>query len=101
MVTPTATDAERLWHDVRCMADPGAVELFPAWDTLPFERVSPEVQTMGQRLSVLWRLRWGDDRGPGRTQAHRHRSGAVAPRGASLRKGRPPVASGPRRPPAR
>jgi transcription-repair coupling factor (superfamily II helicase) len=55
-VTPTATDAERLWHDLRCLTDPGAVELFPAWDTLPFERVSPEVQTMGQRLKVLWRL---------------------------------------------
>jgi transcription-repair coupling factor (superfamily II helicase) len=56
VVTPTATDAERLWHDLRSFADPAAVELFPAWDTLPFERVSPEVQTMGQRLRVLWRL---------------------------------------------
>ncbi len=56
VVTPTATDAEHLWHDLRSFADPGTVELFPAWDTLPFERVSPEVKTMGQRLRVLWRL---------------------------------------------
>ena len=56
VVTPTATDAEHLWQDLRSLADPGIVELFPAWDTLPFERVSPEVQTMGQRLRVLWRL---------------------------------------------
>ena len=29
-----------------------AVELFPAWETLPFERVSPGVETMGRRLRV-------------------------------------------------
>ncbi len=56
VVTPTATDAEHLWHDLRSFVDASTVELFPAWDTLPFERVSPEVQTMGQRLRVLWRL---------------------------------------------
>ena len=31
--------------------------MFPAWETLPFERVSPSVETMGQRLELLWRLR--------------------------------------------
>src|SRR6185436_14293206 len=35
----------------------GDVVHFPAWETLPFERVSPSVETMGQRLEVLWRLR--------------------------------------------
>ena len=30
---------------------------FPGWETLPFERVSPSVETMGQRLEMLWRLR--------------------------------------------
>ncbi|HLH27865.1 MAG TPA: hypothetical protein VKW77_03055, partial [Acidimicrobiales bacterium] len=34
----------------------GPVELFPAWETLPFERVSPDVATMGRRLRLLWRL---------------------------------------------
>ena len=33
------------------------VELFPAWETLPFERVSPGVETMGRRLRTMWRLR--------------------------------------------
>ncbi len=28
----------------------------PAWETLPFERVSPDVATMGQRLAVLWQV---------------------------------------------
>ena len=42
----------------------------PAWETLPFERVSPSVETMGRRLEVLWRLRTmpsgcrGDRRAP-------------------------------------
>ena len=30
--------------------------MLPAWETLPFERVSPEVETMGRRLAVLWGL---------------------------------------------
>ena len=39
---------------------PTSVELFPAWETLPFERVSPSVETMGRRLRTMWRLRTGD-----------------------------------------
>ena len=35
----------------------GQVAVFPAWETLPFERVSPSVETMGRRLELLWRLR--------------------------------------------
>jgi transcription-repair coupling factor (superfamily II helicase) len=30
--------------------------VLPAWETLPFERVSPEVETMGRRLALLWGL---------------------------------------------
>ena len=36
---------------------PDSVVLFPAWETLPFERISPSVETMGRRMDVLWRLR--------------------------------------------
>ncbi len=32
------------------------VDVFPAWETLPFERVSPAVETMGRRLRTIWRL---------------------------------------------
>jgi len=56
VVVPTAADAERLAHDLAAFLPAGTVELFPAWDTLPFERVSPDVGTMGLRLRVLWRL---------------------------------------------
>ena len=37
--------------------------LFPAWETLPFERVSPSVETMGRRLRAMWRLSHRDDTG--------------------------------------
>jgi transcription-repair coupling factor (superfamily II helicase) len=56
VVTPTVLAAERLSHDVGAFLGDDAVELFPAWDTLPFERVSPELSTMGRRLRLLWRL---------------------------------------------
>jgi transcription-repair coupling factor (superfamily II helicase) len=59
VAVPTAAEAERLAHDLGQFLDPDAVELFPAWETLPFERVSPSLATMGRRLRVLWRLRTG------------------------------------------
>ena len=57
LAVPTAAEAERLAHDAGQMLGTDAVELFPAWQTLPFERVSPNVKTMGRRLRVMWRLR--------------------------------------------
>jgi transcription-repair coupling factor (superfamily II helicase) len=57
VATPTTGDAERLTNDLRAYLGPDAVDLFPAWETLPFERVSPSVETMGRRLRTLWHLR--------------------------------------------
>jgi transcription-repair coupling factor (superfamily II helicase) len=54
---PTGTDAGQLYDDLVQYMPDGDVVLFPAWETLPFERVSPSVETMGKRLEVLWRLR--------------------------------------------
>src|SRR5918995_6111184 len=56
LAVPTSTEAERLAHDLAAYLGDEAVELFPAWETLPFERVSPGVETMGRRMQVLWRL---------------------------------------------
>ena len=69
VVTATVADAERMAHDLSTFLGPESVELFPAWDTLPFERVSPEVSTMGQRLHVLWRLGLGASPPGGRAPA--------------------------------
>jgi len=57
VAVPTSTDAERLAHDLRAFLSPEDVDLFPAWETLPFERVSPGVEAMGRRLRTMWRLR--------------------------------------------
>ncbi len=54
---PTGTAAGQLYDDLQQFMPEGDVMLFPAWETLPFERVSPSVETMGRRLEVLWRIR--------------------------------------------
>ncbi len=54
--TPTQAEAERLASDAAAVLGTDRVLHFPAWETLPFERVSPGVETMGQRLRVLHRL---------------------------------------------
>ena len=54
---PTGTDAGQLFDDLSQYMPDGDVLLYPAWETLPFERVSPSVETMGRRMEVLWRLR--------------------------------------------
>ena len=68
IVTPTAVAASQMAHDLAVFAsdassDPSdsslSVDVFPAWETLPFERISPEVHTMGRRLRLLWALGGG------------------------------------------
>src|SRR5438270_1543388 len=57
VAVPTTGDAERLAHDLAAFLGADEVDVFPAWETLPFERVSPSVATMGRRLRVMWRMR--------------------------------------------
>ena len=59
LAVPTGAEAERLVRDLGQFLGAGEVEYFPAWETLPFERVSPSFETMGRRLRVMWRLRSG------------------------------------------
>ena len=57
VAVPTGTAAAAAGRRPRSSSSPPEdVELFPAWETLPFERVSPSVEAMGRRLRVLWRL---------------------------------------------
>jgi len=60
VVTPSAQDAERYGADLATWLGPRRVGVFPAWETLPFERVSPGVETMGRRLDVMSRLHAGN-----------------------------------------
>ena len=57
---PTGTMAAQLVDDLVQYLPPTDVAQFPGWETLPFERVSPSVETMGQRLDVMWRMREPD-----------------------------------------
>ncbi|MDQ2750145.1 MAG: transcription-repair coupling factor [Actinomycetota bacterium] len=55
-VTSTGREAEDLLAALRCLLPPDTVALYPGWETLPHERLSPRADTVGQRLAVLRRL---------------------------------------------
>ncbi|MFM9086220.1 MAG: transcription-repair coupling factor [Acidimicrobiia bacterium] len=57
VVVPSGADAAVLRDDLAAYLGDRDVALLPAWETLPFERVSPSVETMSRRLEVAWRLR--------------------------------------------
>jgi transcription-repair coupling factor (superfamily II helicase) len=61
IVTATTREAEDLLAALRCFLDPERVADFPAWETLPHERLSPRSDTVGKRLAVLRRLRHPDE----------------------------------------
>ena len=56
VVAPTNAEAEKLFNDLKMFLGFEKVDFFPSWETLPFERISPGVETMGKRLRVLHRL---------------------------------------------
>ena len=50
-------EAEHLARDVQAFLGDRGADVFPGWEVLPGEPVSPSVETMGRRLQVLARLR--------------------------------------------
>ncbi len=65
-VAATAREAEDLVASLESLVDPALVAYYPAWETLPHERLSPRSDTVGKRLAVLRRLRHpGTDRSNG------------------------------------
>ncbi len=56
-ITATAREAEDLADALSSLLpDPNGAAYFPAWETLPHERLSPRSDTSGRRLAVLRRL---------------------------------------------
>ena len=55
-VTATGREAEDLAAALRSLLPPDTVAEFPAWETLPHERLSPRSDTVGRRLAVLRRI---------------------------------------------
>ncbi|HMR49793.1 MAG TPA: transcription-repair coupling factor [Arachnia sp.] len=62
LVTSTYREAEQLTAELQGLLGDEAVEYYPAWETLPHERLSPRADTVGRRLAVLRRLAGHDER---------------------------------------
>ena len=60
VVTATGREADDLTAELKGVFGDAAA-LFPSWETLPHERLSPGVDTVGARLTVLRRLAFPDD----------------------------------------
>ncbi|MCX4823647.1 transcription-repair coupling factor [Streptomyces sp. NBC_01142] len=55
-VTATGREAEDLAAALRSLLPEEGIAEYPAWETLPHERLSPRSDTVGRRLAVLRRL---------------------------------------------
>jgi transcription-repair coupling factor (superfamily II helicase) len=55
-VTATSREADDLADALGCLLSPDRVAVYPSWETLPHERLSPRSDTVGRRLAVLRRL---------------------------------------------
>ncbi|MGY1771705.1 transcription-repair coupling factor [Blastococcus sp. SYSU D00813] len=64
VVTAGERDADATADLLRCFAPGRRVEVFPAWETLPHERLSPRADTVGRRLAVLRDLAHPGDHPP-------------------------------------
>ena len=59
-VTSTYREAEQLTQELGTWLGDETIAYYPAWETLPHERLSPRADTVGRRLEVLRRLK-GDN----------------------------------------
>lgn len=60
-ITSRIEEADQLVRDVQAFVGRGGAEVFPGWEVLPGEPLSPSVDTMGRRIDVLARLQRGDN----------------------------------------
>lgn len=56
VVTATGSDAEAFTSALGSYLDPATVAIFPSWETLPHERLSPRSDTVARRLATLRRV---------------------------------------------
>ncbi len=64
LVTATTREADEAEASLRSYLPDHAVAVFPAWETLPHERLSPRADTVARRLAVLRRLAHPDGSSP-------------------------------------
>jgi transcription-repair coupling factor (superfamily II helicase) len=56
-ITATGRESEGLRAALECVAPDAEIIEFPAWETLPHERLSPSAETVGKRIDALRRLK--------------------------------------------
>ncbi|WP_191905757.1 transcription-repair coupling factor [Microbacterium caowuchunii] len=56
VIVPTGRRAESIGPALQAVLPGADVRHFPAWETLPHERLSPSAETVGRRLDVLRRI---------------------------------------------
>ncbi len=91
-IAPTGRRAETLGAAIGCLVPEATVLHFPAWETLPHERLSPSPETVGRRLDVLRRVAAHGARTTGAAAAEAGRAPLVIT--ASVRAALQPVAAG-------
>ena len=57
VITATGRESEALRENLGCFSDDAEIVEFPAWETLPHERLSPSAEIVGRRLYALRRMR--------------------------------------------
>ena len=57
VITATGRESEALRENIACFATDAEIIDFPAWETLPHERLSPSAEIVGKRLHALRRMR--------------------------------------------
>ncbi|MEO6200490.1 MAG: transcription-repair coupling factor, partial [Cryobacterium sp.] len=57
VITATGRESEALRENLGCFATDAEILDFPAWETLPHERLSPSAEIVGNRLHALRRMR--------------------------------------------
>lgn len=60
VLTATAADAQRLANEIAWFSPQLAVGLFPDWETLPYDPISPHPDLVSERLATLWRSLQGE-----------------------------------------
>jgi len=60
VVAARIEEADHLARDLQAFLGPDGAEVFPGWEVLPGEPLSPSVETMGRRLDVMARLQRGE-----------------------------------------
>ncbi|MFM7148066.1 MAG: transcription-repair coupling factor, partial [Actinomycetales bacterium] len=64
VIAATGRQADDLAAELSCMVDASSIAVFPSWETLPHERLSPSLDTVGRRTAVMRRLRHPDPSEP-------------------------------------